>query len=202
MSSSIDGFNNCSRAPETHFGTSPGASDRPATDQREGHFFQQLVGNMKDGVVFTDAEGTIRKWNPVMERLTSIASDAIVGQTWSNECVRLRDQDGERSDTVCFVQDCLASGTVISRPMLIEQPGEEPTPVHVQVSPVIGATPGIHGTVVIIRDLSDQTIMEEQLESLHQQTTRDPLTGVANRAHFDRFLEELTGQDRSGWPQL
>ena len=89
--------------------TSPGVSDRPVTDQREGHFFQQLVGNMKDAVVFTDAEGTIRKWNPVMERLTSIASDAIVGQSWSNECVRLRDQDGERSDAACFVRECLAS---------------------------------------------------------------------------------------------
>ncbi len=152
--------------------------------------------------MFTDAEGTIRKWNPMMERLTSIASDAIVGQSWSNECVRLRDQDGERSDAACLVQECLASRTVISRQMLIEQPGEDPTPVHVQISPVIGATPGIHGTVVIMRDLSDQTIMEEQLESLHLQTTRDPLTGVANRAQFDRVLGELTAKTAAGGPSF
>lgn len=183
--------------------TSSGASNRPSTaDQREGHFYQQLVGNMKDAVVFTDAEGTIRKWNPVMERLTSIATDAIVGQTWSNECVRLRDPESERSDNACFVQECLTSGTVISRSMLIEQPGEDPTPVHVQVSPVIASTPGIHGTVVIIRDLSDQTIMEEQLESLHIQTTRDTLTGVANRSNFNEVLEDLTAKTAAGGPSF
>ena len=29
------------------------------------------------------------------------------------------------------------TGSVVSRPMLIEQPGKDPTPVHVQVSPVL-----------------------------------------------------------------
>lgn len=179
--------------------SSTGSPERSTKgDQREGPFYAQLVSNMKDAVVFTDTEGTIRKWNPVMERLTSIASDAIVGQTWSNECARLR--ESENSDETCLVRECLATGAAIARPMQIEQPGENPTPVHVQVAPVIASTPGIHGTVMIIRDLSDQTSMEEKLESLHIQTTLDPLTGVANRTHFDQVLGELTTETAAGGP--
>jgi diguanylate cyclase (GGDEF)-like protein len=80
---------------------------------------------------------------------------------------------------------------MVARPMIIEQPGNDPTPVQIQVSPVIGDTPGILGTVMIIRDLSDQADLEEQLETLYHQTTLDPLTGVANRAHFDNTIREF-----------
>ena len=96
---------------------------------------------MKDGVVFTDAEGTITEWNDVMQNLTAIAADAIVGQTWSSECVRLRESDSSRSEDSCMLQECLATGSMTARPMLIEQPGGQPTPVHVTVSPVIGPAP-------------------------------------------------------------
>jgi diguanylate cyclase (GGDEF)-like protein/PAS domain S-box-containing protein len=170
--------------------------------RRESLFFRQLIGNMKDGVVFTDPEGTITQWNTVMQRLTAIASDAMVGQNWSSECVRLREQDATRTGESCLVRDCLATGSVVARPMLMEQPGADPTPVHVQVSPVVGLTPGIHGTVILVRDLSDQTSLEEQLESLHHQTTRDQLTGVANRAHFDEVLRQLTETTAVGGPSF
>ncbi|MEM8666726.1 MAG: diguanylate cyclase [Planctomycetota bacterium] len=156
---------------------------------REQLFFEKLIGDLKDGVVFTDGEGTITHWNGVMEQLTGIASDAIVSQTWNNQCVRLREKDNESSES-CLVYDCLASGAMIARRMLIEQPGEEPTPVHVQVSPVVGSTRGLHGTVIVIRDVSDEADMQEQLESLHHRSTRDPLTQVANRAWFDETLEQ------------
>ena len=167
-----------------------GAIPVPQTVRRESRFFQLLIENMNDGVVFTDTEGTITEWNGVMHQLTSIAGDAIVGQTWSNECLRLRERDATREEGSCLVAECLRSNARVARPMLIEQPGEAPTPVHVQVSPVLGDTPGTYGTVAIIRDLSDQANLEEQLESLYYKTTLDPLTGIANRAHFDETLRE------------
>lgn len=168
------------------------------TVRRESLFHQQLINNTKDGVVFTDGEGMITQWNSVMHKLTAIAPEAIVGQSWSSECVRFREQDSTRTDGSCSVKECLSTGSVIVRSMLIEQPGQNPTPVHVQVSPVIGSEPGIHGVVIIVRDLSDQTHLEERLESLHQQTTLDPLTGIANRACFDAVLKELTAKTVAG----
>ncbi len=166
--------------------------------RRETRFLQQLIGNLKDGVAFTDNEGTITHWNGVMHEMSSIAASAIVGQTWSSECIRLRERDCSRIEDSCMVAECLLTGASVARPMLIEQPGSDPTPVHVHVSPVVGDVPGMHGTVVIIRDLTDQADLEEQVESLHYQTIRDPLTGIANRAHFDATLSEFVSVATSG----
>ncbi len=86
--------------------------------------------------------------------------------------------------------------------MLIEQPGTQPTQVKVEVSPVVGDSHGTHGAVVIVRDISDQADLKERVESLHQQTTIDPLTGIANRTHFDSALEELTAAAADGGPSF
>lgn len=177
-----------------------GPGEQPAIDEslhRDRLFFEQLVGDLKDGVVFTDSEGTITHWNSVMERFTGIAADAIVSQSWSNECVRLRDRDIEREDS-CLVNDCLATGAMVARSMVIEQADDDPIPVQVQVSPVVGETRGMHGTVIVVRDQSDETVLQEQLESLHHQSTRDPLTQVANRAWFDEVLEQRVQSAEEG----
>ena len=158
----------------------------------ENLFYRELVDQLNDAVVFTDAEGTIEEWNSAMENLTSVKSESIIGQTWSSESIRIREREGMQDKTKCLVTECLQSGQNVARPMTIERPDGNVTPVHVQVMPVTDISPGIHGTVMIIRDLSDQTDMEEQIESLHQKTTQDTLTGVANRAHFNTTITELT----------
>jgi diguanylate cyclase (GGDEF)-like protein len=44
---------------------------------------------------------------------------------------------------------------------------------------------------MIVHDASQQRHLEERVESLHRQANHDPLTKVANRAAFDRRLNEL-----------
>lgn len=167
---------------------------------RDRLFYDRLTDDLQDGVAFTDVEGTVTQWNAAMERLTSIKAAAIVGQTWNDEVIRLRDPDGNREAKRGLVTECLRLGTTRNRKMRIERPGGEPVPVQVRVAPVTGATPGLHGAVIVLRDLSDQTTMQRRLESLHQQATRDPLTGVANRAELDRMLAEMTAETASGGP--
>jgi len=171
-------------------------------DARKGDtlFYKELVSHLHDAVVFTNSVGTIGQWNRMMEQLTSISANSIVGQTWSNECIRLREQDKTRQEKSSLVEECLNSGQVVTRPMLIERPGREPIPVHVQAMPITGPEPGFYGTALIFRDLSDQANLEEKLESLHQQTTTDVLTGVSNRSHFNTVIEDLTAKATKGGP--
>jgi PAS domain S-box-containing protein len=173
---------------------SVGEAGHADASRRDSLFYQQLAGILNDGIVFTDAEGTITQWNVGMQRLTSIAAEAIVGQTWINEAFHLRAIDSSSEDEDCLVRECLASGTPMTRSMQISQPGRPDTPVQLRVTPVTGVTPGVHGAVVVVRDLSDQANLQEKLEDLHLQTTRDPLTGIANRAHFDHVLADLTAE--------
>ena len=127
------------------------------TTRRESLFYHQLLDNMKDGVVFTDAEGIITRWNDVMHSLTSIAAEAIVGKRFSNQTLRLRElaKSRDKSDE-CLVSETIKSGMSTTRSLLMEQPGQESTPVQLTVNPVTGDEPGVHGAVIIFRDLSDQ----------------------------------------------
>ena len=86
--------------------------------------------------------------------------------------------------------------------MLIERPGGEPIPVHVQAMPITGPDPGFYGTVLIFRNLSDPANLEEKVESLHQQTTTDVLTGVSNRSPFNTVIEDLTAKSSKGGPSF
>ena len=170
------------------------------TTFREKLFYDRLTDDSNDGIAFTDFEGTVTHWNTAMERITSIKTAAIVGQTWSDAIVRLRNPGGEREGQGCLVAECLHQGTARTRTMQVERPGDKPIPVQIRVAPVTGAVPGIHGTVIVIRDLSAQSDMEQRLESLHQQATRDPLTGVANRAELDTVLAGMTSRSAAGGP--
>jgi len=169
---------------------------RPA----ETLFHQQLINSVKDGVVFTDSEGTVKQWNHVMHRLTGIAENAIIGKSWDFTGFGFRVASQGTSN--CPVAECLRNGSTVIRSLQLAAAQRESIPVSLQVSSVVGSTPGVHGAVVIVRDLSDQADLQEQLETLHQQTTLDPLTGIANRLHFDATIKKLTEQASSGGPSF
>lgn len=178
----------CAAGPLAQVASPDVATTRTAS--REQVFFNNLSDQLLDGVVFADNEGVVLRWNHAISRMTGINSEAIVGQAWQDDLIRLRASNDERG--VCPLRECLRLGTKQIAIMQLERPGAEPLPVHVHASPVVGATPGSQGVVLVIRDLSDQTDMERKLETLNQQVTLDALTGVANRAEFDRRLDEQT----------
>ncbi|TWU32955.1 sensor domain-containing diguanylate cyclase/phosphohydrolase [Novipirellula artificiosorum] len=164
----------------------------------ESYFLNHLTGKLRDGVAFTDNEGTITRWNDAMRRVTSIAADAMLGKSWCDESIRLRERDASRQENACVVFECLRTGASVCRGMLLEKPGSSPVPVHVQVSPVISDSGTSFGSVIVIRDLSDQASLEEKVESLHHQTTRDSLTGIYNRSYFDDQLAASTKRTAEG----
>ncbi|MCO8123410.1 diguanylate cyclase [Stieleria sp. TO1_6] len=169
--------------------------------RRETLFNQHLLQTLKDGVTFTDAEGTIDQWNVAMERLTQLPAEAMIGKQWSVAALRMRDADHHaKQETVCPLQECLRSGEVVRRAMVIDAAGSDPIPVHVEVAPVPGNHHGSHGTVIVVHDLSDLEHLERRLHTLHKQTTIDALTRVANRAHFDETLNELVTATTDGGP--
>ena len=161
------------------------------TVRRETPFFEHLLASTSDGVAFTDSEGVITQWNDVMESMTSV-SKAVIGKTWDPVLFRLVPSDPEKSEGHDFVRECLATGNVYSGPLFFERNDGASIPVHVKVSPVVGPEPGILGTVVLVEDLSEEKVMQRELESLHLKTTLDGLTGLANRSYFDEQLEIST----------
>ena len=173
-------------------------SSRKHVTRVESRFHTRLLTDLKDGVAFTDSEGTITHWNATMVRLTGIASDAIVGKHWSTKALNLYPQ--KQSDGGgCPLQDCFDRSAPISREMEIRRKGADPTPVHIQVSPVSSEQDFCRvGAVIILHDNSVRSELEEQLQTLHEKSTLDGLTGVANRAHLDKTARDFTEAASNG----
>ncbi|WP_164103445.1 diguanylate cyclase [Candidatus Laterigemmans baculatus] len=162
-------------------------------------FYNHLMANMHDGVIFVDHDGLIRRWNQAMQRLTGVSAAAVCGNRWEPDMIGLRDESGEpiQRDR-CPVLARLSSGGHINRQLSLIGRSGQLVPVHALVCSVLEATPGIRGVVVILHDASRQTCLEQRVQDLSVQATRDPLTGIANRAEFDRKLEQCSDAARSG----
>lgn len=176
----------------------PNAGKKQSSQPRRGVvrsetiFNQKLLRTLKDGVVFTDREGAITNWNVAMEQMTGISGEAMIGKLWSPAVMKMRDADSEAGEeTTCPLQECFRLQAAVRRAMTIEIPGESPLSVHVEVAPAVGEQPGMLGSVIVVHDLSDRENLEKRLATLHQQTTLDPLTNVANRNLMDETLDNM-----------
>jgi diguanylate cyclase (GGDEF)-like protein len=63
--------------------------------------------------------------------------------------------------------------------------------VDLHAIPVRGQDGAIHGATVLLHDVSSETSLEEKCQALHAQVAKDPMTQVANRAEFDRMLNNF-----------
>jgi diguanylate cyclase (GGDEF)-like protein len=58
--------------------------------------------------------------------------------------------------------------------------------VDAHTLPVQADDGSIQGAILLMRDASQETSLEERCQDLHELATRDPLTELANRAEFDK----------------
>ncbi|MBM4003819.1 MAG: diguanylate cyclase [Planctomycetes bacterium] len=173
----------------------PGTVAENATIPLEKLFHQRLLDNMQDAVVFVDQALNILLWNHAAERLTGIVSTSVVHQRWMPSLVRMSDQTGKPiEDNECPLAQAATSNVQTFRRLTIIGRNGQPISVDAQLVPVVYRNGVNQGAALLLRDASRQVTLEERVESLHQQATRDPLTQVANRAEFDRVHEQLVEQ--------
>ncbi len=155
-------------------------------------FEDKLLGNMHDAVVFVDETLTVTFWNHGAERMTGINASSICRRHWSPSLLSARDESGlaiEESD--CPVVCTVASGVQSLRRLTIQGRNGRPLSVDIQVIPVLGENNNSLGAALLLHDASSETSLEERCQSLHEKSTKDPLTQVGNRAEFDRVHEQF-----------
>ncbi|MEL6897404.1 MAG: GGDEF domain-containing protein, partial [Planctomycetota bacterium] len=135
--------------------------------------------------------------------------DGVIGSRWTPRIASLYDTDGDAlEERDCPLLDCLKTSNHCSRELQIVRDIQQhdgtvqrrQTVIHAYATPVASAQPGIDGLVAILHDTTNKLSLEERLASLHAQVTRDPLTGVGNRAEFDRSIAELTALTSDNGP--
>ena len=112
------------------------------------------------------------------EQLTSIAASAVLMNDWSASLFGLSGRSGMITDSECPVRQSLSTGSVTSGRFIVQRTDGRSIPVAVTATPVRSNRPGLCGVVLIVRDTSQQKVLEERVESLHHQVNHDGLTKV------------------------
>lgn len=167
------------------------SSHRPssAAATSESLFYRKLLESMHDAVLFIDSSRKIMLWNRAAERLTGIPAASIEHKYWSPALVNLRDEKAKLlAEQECPVILAIKTGAQTLRRLSIMGRSGQRIDIDAHLVPIHGKNGVSHGAAVLLHDASSQITLEQRVQSLHQQATRDPLTQVANRAEFDRIM--------------
>ncbi|MFI4967570.1 MAG: EAL domain-containing protein [Gammaproteobacteria bacterium] len=150
----------------------------------------QAIG---EGVISTHADGKVYFMNSVAEKLTGWRMEDAEKRA-IEDVFPLSLVSGDTEEHT--VRHCLMQGAnseILTRRLLRDRSGIL-RPVEGAITLVRAQDGRILGGVVVFRDVSEA---EQLRERLVHEASHDSLTGLRNRAAFDRHLRELTsGKDR------
>jgi len=154
-------------------------------------FHEQLLDRMDDGVVFVDARLKILKWSRAVESLTGVPASGAEQQQWDPAMIRLRDENQKFVPAEkCPVINAIKAGACLRKRLFITDARGEQRSVDGYAAPVLGADGTVCGATLLLQDTSSRVTLEKRVQHLNEKIQQDALTGVANRAGFDRAHQQ------------
>lgn len=154
-------------------------------------FNQQLLMNLRSGVIFVDHQRRVQMWSKSTELMTGIVSEAVIDRPLYPQTINLRFEDGTGvALDQCPVTKTLETNQVVKSDYRILNASNQEMKIEVTVVPVIDKNRYVNGAIVLLDDHSAEIDLQRQLKDLYEFSVLDPLTQVANRAEFERVLEE------------
>jgi diguanylate cyclase (GGDEF)-like protein/PAS domain S-box-containing protein len=197
-SSKSDGF----AAPVVPAGVAPAPATQnpteqtyPLTNQSPANeltpFHHCLLDNMRDGAIYVDQRGHILDWSQAVEIMTGMSRSNVQGMVMNPGLLSLSDSNGVVVEMAsCPIQECLRTGKKKAGEYKIAGRSGRETKVEMTFAPVVSNDGTIRGAIVLVHDTSVQLDLKRQLKDLYEFSMLDPLTQVANRAEFERVLDE------------
>jgi diguanylate cyclase (GGDEF)-like protein/PAS domain S-box-containing protein len=148
-----------------------------------------------DGVITTDAKGSITFLNPIAERLTGWHNKDAAGRTLE-EVFPIIDEV-TRAPIESLVEQCMREGRSISldnKTLMLNQEGKE-IAITNSAAPILNESGHINGVVLVFHDVSSARMLQRKIE---YQALHDSLTGLWSRAAFDQHLEEQIALSMTG----
>ena len=154
-------------------------------------FNRHLLKNLRSGVVFVDHQRRVQLWSKGAEAMTGIISEAVLDRPLYPQTFNLRFEDGAAvTMEQCPIVQCLETMQNFSGDYRILNSTSHEVKVGITISPVIDENRYVNGAIIIFDDQSAEIDLQRQLKDLYEFSVLDPLTQVANRAEFERVLEE------------
>lgn len=148
-----------------------------------------------EGVITTDPEGTIDYMNEAAEELIGTTRSLAIGKQL-DDLIALVDEN-DRTALGDPVEQCLAERRRVNlgrRALLMSKVAEREFSTELTASPIRGPDREVAGSVVIFHDVSE---MRGLAREMSYQATHDALTGLVNRAEFERRLESALKSARA-----
>lgn len=166
----------------------------PALRNTESMFHQRLFDTMRDAVIFVDANMNVTQWNSGAERLTGISGKSMAARTFVPSLIGLCDEHQKAiDDRDCPLARILKGEAQWLRRLNLGGRNGKSIAVDAHAVPVLDSEGVVIGASLLMHDASSEISLEQRCQNLHDMATRDPMTQVANRAEFDRVLNEFVG---------
>lgn len=158
-----------------------------------------VLASLGDALITTDLGGRITYLNPVAVRLIGWAVSEAGGQ--SLDAVLSLLAESTRQRVVNPAARCLEEGRAVDLEMgvvLVRRDGTE-IPIGASAAPIRNQFGDAMGVVLVVQDDSEKRRVGHRLA---YEATHDPLTGLINRREFDRRLERVLADVRTGASEL
>lgn len=151
-----------------------------------------------DGMIATDAEGRVTFINPAAERFTGFSADEAKGLL-AETVFPLRDAHSNEA-APCPAIACLTQREAMEvedEVVLVSRDGQA-RDIRCSASPVTTPDGKVSGAVLVFQDITQSRALQRQL--VHS-ASHDVLTGLPNRAAFDRAMSTAMASARDGQRQ-
>nr|WP_272211193.1 PAS domain-containing protein [Marinicella sp. W31]MDC2877080.1 PAS domain-containing protein [Marinicella sp. W31] len=163
------------------------AHRRMTLDLAEQHELMRVTLNsIGDAVITTGADGNIRWLNPVAERMTGWSVEDAEGLPSERVFNIVNEETRETAPDP--IAACLTQGQVVElaeNTLLVGRYGLEYS-IEDPAAPIRSSEGEILGAVLVFHDVSEQRRLSREMT---YRASHDPLTGLLNRAEFDRRLQ-------------
>lgn len=152
-----------------------------------------ILASVADGMISTDGEGRVDFMNAAAEQLTGISAAEAKGMPVS-DVFRLQDH-ASGLPIPSPMQTCLDAGEAIrveDDAELIGSDGKR-REIRCTAAPVIASRSQVIGAVLIFQDVTQSRALQRQLAHT---ASHDALTGLSNRAAFEKVLDQTEAMAR------
>lgn len=152
--------------------------------------WQILLGQLHDGVYFTDRDRHITYWNHSAELITGYRAEEVLGSRCSDNVLVHVDLEGTSLCLGrCPMATAMADGQARAAEVYLRHKDGHRVPVSVRVSPLRDRQGEIVGGVEFFNDISRQHALRLRMRELESLALVDALTGLSNRGHLEAELE-------------
>jgi len=177
---------------QTLRGMTPEEAEQSRKDARRARALESL----SEAIVTTDESGIIEYMNSAAASLTGTSADFAVGKSLAEVVELVDDEDPTaRGSGKQLTVASGEAGTSTRRAVLLSHRSGGESAVEVSVAPIRSAELDITGTVLLLRDVTEQRGISRQMS---YQATHDALTGLINRGEFERHVTEALDTSHRG----